>query len=364
MTTFPVPAEDLQRIDAWLGADWEHLRGARILITGGTGFIGIWLISSILAADASHRLDLRISVLTRSQARFRERVPELADHPHLAVIEGDVRDSVMGCADTTHVIHAAAEASAQLNAERPLEMIDTIVQGTRRMLEFACACSVRRFLFVSSGAVYGRQPPGLSHITEDFRGGPDPLDAMAAYAEAKRLAEQMCAAVARTRSLPVLIARCWAFVGPWLPLDTHFAAGNLIRDGLQGGPLVIRGDGTTERSYLYAADLAAWLCRILLRATPVRPYNVGSGRGLSIAALAEVVAGCSPAVGSGERPRIDIRGMRQPGAHIDRYVPDVTRARTELDLEVWTPLPEAVRMTIAWYRARAKVASPHSEQGR
>jgi nucleoside-diphosphate-sugar epimerase len=357
--SFPVPESDLDRIDAWCLEDWRELRGARIFLTGGTGFIGVWLISSLLAAEERHRLGITITALTRSPDDVRRRVPELAVHPALTLLAGDVRDFAFPAGRFSHILHAAAEASAKLNLEQPLTMIDTIVQGTRRMLDLALACGAKRFLFVSSGAVYGRQPAQLAAISEDYLGGPDPVDAKAAYGEAKRLAEQMCAAVGRTRNLEVVIARCWAFVGPWLPLDTHFAVGNLLRDCLAGGPLVIQGDGATERSYLYAADLSAWLVRILVRGAPLRPYNVGSGTGLTIAALASLISSTSkpPA-------RIEIRGKPRPGVPSDRYLPDVQRARTELALEAWTPLPEALALTMAWHRSRGLGAGHGMGQGR
>jgi nucleoside-diphosphate-sugar epimerase len=357
--SFPVPESDLDRIDAWCHADWCELRGARIFLTGGTGFIGVWLLSSLLAAEGRHQLGITITALTRSPEDFRRRVPELAGHPALTLLAGDVRDFAFPAVRFSHIIHAAAEASAKLNIEQPLAMIDTIVQGTRRTLDFALACGAKRLLFVSSGAVYGRQPAQLAAIAEDHLGGPDPVDAKSAYGEAKRLAEQMCAAVSRSRNLEVVIARCWAFVGPWLPLDTHFAVGNLMRDCLAGGPLVIQGDGTTERSYLYAADLSAWLVRILVRATPLRPYNVGSGSGLTIAALAALISGASQVP-----VRIEIRGQPRPGVSSDRYLPDVHRARTELALEAWTALPDALARTMAWHRSRGLGAGHGMGQGR
>src|SRR5439155_15013778 len=118
----------------------------------------------------------------------------------------------------THVIHAATPASAKLNETDPLEMIDIVVAGTRHVTELAKQMGVKRFLFMSSGAVYGDQPHGVERVAEDFRGGPNPLELRSAYAEAKRLAELICVAAGRREGFEVVIARGFAFVGPFLPL--------------------------------------------------------------------------------------------------------------------------------------------------
>jgi nucleoside-diphosphate-sugar epimerase len=350
MTT--IIATDVERLLARTPSLWEPLRGASLFISGGTGFFGIWLLEAVVAANREQSLGCRITVLSRDPARFAAKAPHLAADPALSFVEGDVRDFRFPAGPVTHVVHAATDASAALNATDPQAMFDVCVDGTRRMLALAKEKRSRRFLFTSSGAVYGRQPPELTHLPEDFHGGPDPLDVRSAYAEGKRAAELLCGMAARPSAaggagLHVSIARCFAFVGPHLPLDTHFAIGNFIRDCIAGGPIRIGGDGTPFRSYLYAADLAEWLYTVLLRGEAGRAYNVGSEEAISIRSLADRVANVAATVWPDRgRPEIVMAKQPQSGVQAERYVPSCGRARSELGLEPATSLDEAIRRTL------------------
>jgi dTDP-glucose 4,6-dehydratase len=321
------------------------MRGQRLFITGGTGFIGCWLLESFLWAN--DRLDLGASavVLTRDPAAFARKAPHLAGHRAVRLHAGDVRYFEYPNGAFRFLVHAATESSTTLNADDPLTMLDTIVRGIERALDFARQSGVEKFLFTSSGAVYGRQPPELSHVAEHYGGGPDPMDSRSAYGEGKRVAEHLCVLHHRRHGIQTKIARCFAFAGPYLPIDAHFAFGNFLRDGLKGGPIRVQGDGTPYRSYLYAADLAFWLWTILFRGAPGRAYNVGADRPVSIAELAHQVAEHFGTTAMMAREAI-------PGKPVERYVPDVGRARDELGLRAWIPLEEAIARTAHWHHRR------------
>ena len=325
---------------------WEEMRRQRIFITGGTGFFGCWLLESFCHINRTLRLDAQATVLTRDPSAFRQKCPHLATDPALTLLPGDVRSFEFPEGEFRFVIHAATEARARQAAEAPLEMLSTIVEGTRRTLEFAASHGTTAFLLTSSGAVYGKQPSELTHVPETYVGAPDPLDAASVYAEGKRLAEQLCVQFTKRFGIGAKIARCWAFCGPHLPLDEHFAIGNFIGDVLAGRPIEIKGDGTPRRSYLYAADLAAWLWTILFRAPDLLAINVGSARDVSIQELAQIVAATL-------KPETEIRVAQQsrPGAAPARYVPSVDRAREMLRLAEWTSLEESIRRTADWHRS-------------
>ena len=342
-------AADLNHILDQTRDVWQEVDGNRIFITGGTGFFGSWLLESFAWAVDQLDIDTRAVVLTRNREAFQKKAPHLANHPAIQFHPGDVRTFDFPEGPFSHVIHGATESSTQLNNDNPLLMLDTIIQGTRRSLEFAVHCGAQKFLLVSSGAVYGKQPPDMTHIPEGFSGAPDTATSSSSYGEGKRVAELLCSIYAKQDGLETKIARCFAFVGPYLPLDAHFAVGNFIRDGLEGGPIVVKGDGTPYRSYLYAADLAIWLWIILSKGQSNRPYNVGSEVEISISELASRTAEiCSLPVS------VCVSQKPPHGKSQDRYVPSTARSQRELELKTNADLSSAIGKTFSWYESERK----------
>ncbi len=336
-------APDLDHILAHTSGIWDALRGQNIFITGGTGFVGTWLVESLVWANDRLNLNVQAFLLTRNPDAFQAKVPHAANHPSIQFLKGDARSFTYPDGAFRFVIHAATE-QGHVPGNFELDL-----QATKHVLEFARTHETRRFLFTSSGAVYGNQPSDLTHIPEEYPGAPSTVDLNSAYGQAKRASEFLCAVYARQFAFSAVIARLFAFSGPCLPLDLNFAIGNFIRDVLGGGPVRIAGDGTPYRSYLYAADLAIWLWTLLIRGESSRPYNVGSGEDLTISELARAVV-------RNTEPATQIEIARQPvgGAPPSRYVPSVERARRELGLTPLISLDEAVRRMYQWNR-KAKI---------
>jgi nucleoside-diphosphate-sugar epimerase len=344
----PLPIADLNLILEHTRDLWPEMRGQRLFLTGGTGFFGCWLVESFCHANRELSLGAQVTVLSRDAAKFRAKCPHLANEAAITLHAGNVLSFDFPEGEFTHVIHAATETTAKPGTNDPLATLSTILNGTERALQFASTCGARKFLLTSSGAVYGRQPAAMTHVPETYMGGPDSVDAASDYGEGKRAAEVMCAlyqkdAAVRGVDFEAKIARCWAFCGPHLPMDAHFAIGNFIGDVIAGRPISIGGDGTPRRSYLYAADLTIWLWTILFRGPAMVPINVGSAHDVSIGELAEVVA-------STLAPATLIRVARQAvqGGAISRYVPSVERAETLLGLRQMVSLEETIRRTFDW----------------
>lgn len=306
----------------------------------------MWLLESLAAASRLLALRIDIVVLAREPERFGRAAPHLAANPMFSLVRGDVRalPKIGGAFDG--VVHAATPASAELNRDEPLLMLDTIVDGGRAVLEFARAFGEIPILFTSSGAVYGPQPRELAAFREDYTGAPDPLSPRNAYHEGKRVGEFQCAVYTERYGVRAKIARLFAFVGPYLPIDRHLAIGNFIRDAMRGEEIVVDGDGTTVRSYLYAADMTAWLWAIYVRGGPGRAYNVGSERAVTIADLAQTVADRLVPT-----PKVSVRGKPRANVAPDRYLPDTSRIRSELGARETVTLEEGIDRTIAFHRA-------------
>jgi dTDP-glucose 4,6-dehydratase len=243
----------------------------------------------------------------------------------------------------THVIHAATTPYPLAPGVSRYQVFNQDVVGTRRILDFARQKRIRRLLFTSSGAVYGRQPPDLSHVPEDWPGAPSPLDVGSGYGQAKRASEFLCATFGIEFGFEVVIARLFAFVGPYLPLDSIFAVGNFVRDAMRGGPIRIQGDGTPYRSYLYAADMATWLWVLLLQGSPSEAYNVGSEEAVTIFDLATRVAGVREL-----NCPVEVGARAEPGQTPSRYVPDVGKAARELGLRAHIGLDEGIARYLTW----------------
>jgi len=346
MTDNPLAA-DLDHVLEHIRPLSEDLRGARLFITGGTGFFGCWLLESFAWANERLGLGAEALVLTRDFDAFARKAPHLARRADIRFHIGDVRDFTFPAGEFSHVIHAATEASAKLNEENPGLMLNTTLLGTTHALDFATQGRVRKFLLTSSGAVYGPQPADLTHIPEEYMGAPNVSDPQSAYGEGKRMSELVCAIRGRSTGIETKIARGFAFVGPYLPLDAHFAIGNFIRDAMAGGPIKVNGDGTPWRSYLYAADMAIWLWTILIGGTSNRPYNLGSRNALSIAQIAEAVSRALPG-----RAPVKIARQPKPGQPASRYVPETARAEKELGLRERIGLEEAIRRMAQWHQSR------------
>lgn len=316
---------------------WDRLRAQSVFVTGGTGFIGKWLLATLLDANERLNLGCRVTVLSRDPSRFSSQHPQFAKRCDW--VAGDVRQLSQLNGHFDVIVHGATDVAA---AVPPHEVFSACIDGTRQVVDFANRTGARDVLLLSSGAVYGTFPIGVTHVPESYCGGPDPRLASSAYGEGKRAAEWLLCNTGHSELRPK-IARVFALVGPYLPLDKQFAIGNFMRAALRGDDLTIRGDGTPFRSYLHAADMAAWLWTIALNGQAGSVYNVGSEEALSIVDLAHKVCRLT-----GTKASVNVLQAPQAGVPAHHYVPDISKIKTELSVPAPLGLDESITRTTAW----------------
>lgn len=318
----------------------QRLAGQRIFITGGTGFFGRSILDLLSSSIQLSTLNLEIDVLTRNPKGFLEKFPNLKGRTWLRLVEGDMTRFEFSDRKYDHVLHLATPSTKLNTNQNPLKLFDEVISGSRRVLEFARFSGAKNFLLASSGAVYGQQPPEMPNVPESFSGSPSLESFHSVYGESKRVAELLGNLYADAGYFEHKIARCFAFVGPHLDMQGQYAIGNFLSDAIRNKPIEILGDGTPVRSYLYADDLVIWLFKILLDGRSKQPYNVGDERGISMRELAETIVKLI-------RPALPIKTHRIPSLKKlpQRYVPATTIARSELQLESWTSLEEAILET-------------------
>ncbi|MCD6489464.1 MAG: NAD(P)-dependent oxidoreductase [Thermodesulfobacterium sp.] len=346
--------EDLKFIAFELENFLDKFEDSVFFVTGGTGIIGKWILETLCFLEERYRLNLKVYVLTRNKEKFFSQYPLFRDCRILEFVQGNVisfsslnvvRDEV------DYVVHGATESSSSAILKSPLKMFEVIVKGTWNVLECSKNWSPKGILILSSGAVYGKQ--GKKFLEETDFGCINFTEPLLAYTMGKEAGEHLAMLYFYTFRLPVKIARIFALVGPHLPLEGSFAIGNFIRDALKGGPIVIKGDGTPVRSYLYLGDLVIWLFKILLEGKAGEAYNAGSDKAISIKELAQLVADFTKKeLKEYKKIEILIQQNKIFSSASDVYVPSIEKAKKELGLKVFTPLEEAIQKTFYFYRLK------------
>ena len=317
---------------------WKILKNRSILLTGGTGFIGKWLLTCLLHANKKLNLDLSIGLLSRNPDAFTAQNPQWRSESTLQLLPGDMLQDGLPTGQYFGIVNAAFPVASPSLGDGGMQAL--AFTGTRRLLDWADSHGTQRFLHVSSGAVYGK---GHREKLTEASARQDPLPANA-YTLAKRAAEEECQA---SRRYGITIARCFSFIGPYQQAESGSAAAQFVQSALRQQPITISGTGQTQRSYQYASDMARWLVTMLTMGKAGVAYNVGSSLPVSIAALAGTIA-------SGVTPPVNVvtGGNAIDGLAGDYYVPNTDLARKHMQLENAVSLEQAVVRTLAWHRSR------------
>lgn len=311
--------------------DLSKLDNSNILITGGTGLFGKSILNFLIYIRKYYNFN--ITILTRNKYNFLFNYSNY-NLDFINFINGDIRDFNPD-KGYNYIIHAATPASDKLEKENPNEMYSIILDGTKNIINIAKKMNVKKLLFTSSGAVYGEQYESIKSFKESYSGNP-----ITYYGKAKKMSEELLL----DSNINVSIARCFAFVGPYLNLDIHFAIGNFIRDVIQNKNIIIKGDGRPLRSYLYTADLVIWLFTILLNSEDKSIYNVGSSNEISIYNLAKKVSNLV----INYTGNIEVLTKANYSCPTPKYIPDNSKIIEELKVKENYTLDESIKRTIEW----------------
>ena len=310
-----------------------------LLIIGGTGFFGKSILDCY-KRGLLHPWDVnRVIVMSRNSDNFKFNYPELMSNG-VELLNGDIT-TINSLPDADYVIHAAASTDASLYLSHKKKEKKNIIRGTLNYCQLATEFHKNsKIVFCSSGAVYGYQPEQVKNLTEDMAFGDiECLDEVKkSYAYAKRDSEAVIQELGQA-GLNVSIARCFSFVGRYLPKDQHFAIGNFIADGIVGRNIEVKATKKVYRSYMYADDLVAWLMTLADNATPQCPvYNVASDKEVEIKELANIVADIF---------NVSVTCVKVKNDLIDRYIPSVEKANSELGLISQHGLEESLILSIS-----------------
>lgn len=323
----------------------EPLRRSKLVVVGGTGFVGSWIAEMVAALNDAYQFGVELSLISRNADHFTSRLPHLANRADISLIKSDVRQLKQFPSDVDWVIHAAANPDVRTHASNPLDTASVIVEGTMSVMRTAERLGrLQKLLYLSSGLVCGTQVATSIGISENANGAPPP-DASFIYSNAKRFAETLCSAARAQSRIPVLVARPFSFIGPYQSLDTPWAQTTFLSDALNGHQIRVKGDGQVVRSYLYGSDAAYWFLRILTGGESGDVVNVGSPVGITLQELANEVAlnfESSPDIVFNTAPRSIGRSAI--------LLPDTAHAQNEYGLSVFTPIETAIKLTVQWHR--------------
>jgi nucleoside-diphosphate-sugar epimerase len=351
---------DLSQIATAVRDEFAEMEGSNLLITGGGGFLGYYLVQSVLAWNERRGSGRPIHVTVVDN--YRRGVPEwllaLRGNRNLALLEHDISQPLPPDPPAfQYIIHAAGIASPTYYRRFPIETMDTNVHGLRHLLEYARArqggsSPVRGFLFYSSSEIYGDPLPGNIPTPENYRGNVSCTGPRACYDESKRYGETLCVNFAQQHGIPVTMARPFNNYGPGLKITDRRVIPDFARDVLSGRDIVMLSDGAPKRTFCYATDAIAGYFKVLVKGRPGEPYNIGvETPEISVLELAERVTRLASQL-FGYAGKVVRKESNEADYLVDnpnRRCPVIDKARTQLGYEPVVDFEEGLRRSLVWY---------------
>jgi UDP-glucuronate decarboxylase len=355
MTTTPtygsrIVDEDMRGIVQNVASAAATFRDARILVTGSNGYLARYLVTALLALkDSQHALGLSLVLVQRSTPPATDPYSRLLARDDVELHLQDVCDPIAVDGAVDIIVHAASKASPRAYLADPIGTIDVNTGATRSLLNLGLNKVARRFLYFSSGEIYGNAPPEAVPTPETFPGLVDCIGPRSVYTESKRMGESIVMAFHRAHGLNVQIVRPFHIYGPGMRLDDGRVIADFLQCRLYGDPITILSAGLDTRAFCYIADATALTLQVLATGSPGGVYNVGNdGEQTSIRDVAELIAQL-------DEPTVPVRVSADlDAAHLqgtpNQVCPDMSRCRQKFGYAPAVGLKAGLQRTLAWYR--------------
>jgi nucleoside-diphosphate-sugar epimerase len=352
--------EDLKHICSNLKEEFSSFAGKNLLITGGAGFLGYYLVQALLRWNeiVGKTQSVKVTVYDNYIRGIPHWLNALAGNGNLTVVKHDISQPLPeNIGDFQYIIHAASIASPIYYRKYPIQTMDANVNGLRVLLEYFRQQKDRKkpiegFLFFSSSEIYGDPSPENIPTPESYRGNVSCTGPRACYDEAKRYGETLCVNFARHYDLPVTIARPFNNYGPGLKITDRRVLTDFARDIFSGRDIVLLSNGSPTRTFCYVADAIVGYYKLLVKGRHGEAYNIGVEEPeISIADLAERVAHCARTL-FGFNGQVVYQRSADQDYLVDnpnRRCPIIAKARTELGYHPSISLDEGLRRSLLWY---------------
>jgi nucleoside-diphosphate-sugar epimerase len=321
----PIIKEDLENIIS-TSLPWASLQGKTIMITGGSGLLASYMVKTLLLLNSVYSLNIKVISVVRNLGDG-GRLKDWMINPALFVYCQDIsKDFSFDFPIADIVIHAASQASPKYYGIDPVGTLSANSIGTMQLLEYATRVNLSKFLFISSGEVYGSQASSDVLIGEENFGSLDPIKVRSCYAESKRIGETMCAAWAEQYGLHTIVARPFHTYGPGMLLNDGRVFADFVADVVVGRDIILKSDGLARRPFCYISDATIGFFTILLKGSPVEAYNLANPNAeVSMKDLAIKIASLFPDRKINIRYEIPLDNKKYLNSPIMRQCPSIEK---------------------------------------
>ncbi len=359
-TAEQVVTADLDYIIKAGAEEFAAMSGRRVMIAGGAGFLGYYLVQAALHWNAKNaaKAPIKVIVMDNLSRGVPAWLTALEKNPSLRLLKHDVTQPLPAAlGDVEYIIHAASIASPIFYRKFPIETMDANINGLRFMLDYCleqkkAGKPVEGVLFYSSSEIYGDPTPENIPTPETYRGNVSCTGPRACYDESKRFGETLCVNFTQQHGLPIKVARPFNNYGPGLKITDGRVIPDFARNILNGQDIVMLSDGSAKRTFCYVADAVLGYYKVLVKGRPGEAYNVGvEVPEISMLELAEraIALGKELFGYSGKIVRKESADKAYLVDNPNRRCPIITKARTEIGYDPQVTIEEGLRRSLVWY---------------